>query len=57
MPSKNNLHMVPEIVKNIAEKLNPHNKSVNENEKWIASQQIEIIRDYCNAVLKVSDNK
>ena len=53
MALKNNLHMVPENVKNIAERLNPDNKIIKENERWMAAQQLEIIQEYCAAVLKV----
>lgn len=45
--------MVPENIKNIAWRLSPDNEIVRDNERWMAAQQLEIIREYCEAVLKV----
>lgn len=51
-----NLHLVPQAVLDVASKLNPSIK-INDNEKWMAIQRMEAIRDYCVAVLKVAENK
>lgn len=42
-----NLHLIPELIKNIVWKLNPQNKIVNANERWMAVQQLEAIAEFC----------
>lgn len=56
MKSKD-LHMVPEVIKNIAWKLSPDNKAVHPNERWNAAAQIEAIKNYCDLALKIYERK
>jgi predicted fused transcriptional regulator/phosphomethylpyrimidine kinase len=54
MKMNKNLHLVPEIVINIAESLQ---KPRHINEEASLQLRLEAIRDYCNEALEVYENK
>lgn len=47
----NENHLVPEIVKNIAQRATSTTRYVNDNEKFMAVSQLEAISKYCDGVL------
>lgn len=53
----NNQHLVPELIKNIAWKLNPNNKIVTVNERWMAEQQLNTIIEYCSKAVAAFNTK